>query len=49
MMMVMLPQALRVIRLWDIGDRTDQLYWRFWPYQVKSFKFLLNIFWKIFP
>ncbi|CAK5016126.1 unnamed protein product [Meloidogyne enterolobii] len=40
MMMVMLPQALRVIRLWDIGDRTDQLYWRFWPYQA----YLTNVF-----
>jgi hypothetical protein len=34
MMVVMLPQALRVIRLWDVGDSTDQLYWRFWPYQA---------------
>ena len=29
MMVVMLPQALRVIRLWDVGGPTAQLYWRF--------------------
>jgi hypothetical protein len=34
MMVVMLPQALRVIRLWELGDSTDQLYWRLWPYQA---------------
>lgn len=34
MMVVMLPQALRVVRLWDIGGPTDKLYWKFWPYQV---------------
>ncbi|KAL3107803.1 hypothetical protein niasHT_017035 [Heterodera trifolii] len=40
MMVVMVPQALRVIRFWDIGGSTDILYWTFWPYQA----YLTNVF-----
>jgi hypothetical protein len=34
MMVVMLPQALRVIQVWEAGSPWDRLFWRFWPYQV---------------
>ncbi|KAI6214329.1 hypothetical protein M3Y94_00254700 [Aphelenchoides besseyi] len=29
--LVLLPQALRSIQLWEPGSETDQLYWKAWP------------------
>uniref|UniRef100_A0A914E2I0 G-protein coupled receptors family 1 profile domain-containing protein n=2 Tax=Acrobeloides nanus TaxID=290746 RepID=A0A914E2I0_9BILA len=40
MMIFLLPQALRVIALWEKGSPQDTLYWKFWPYQA----YFINVF-----
>ncbi|VDM23689.1 unnamed protein product [Toxocara canis] len=39
-MLFLLPQALRIIHLWEYGNHADMIYWRFWPYQT----YLINVF-----
>uniref|UniRef100_A0A915BA02 G-protein coupled receptors family 1 profile domain-containing protein n=3 Tax=Parascaris univalens TaxID=6257 RepID=A0A915BA02_PARUN len=39
-MLLLLPQALRIINVWELGDRMDMMYWSFWPYQT----YLINVF-----
>ena len=40
MMMLLVPQALRIINFWDPGSETDEFYWKFWPYQA----YCVNLF-----
>uniref|UniRef100_A0A914SFQ4 G-protein coupled receptors family 1 profile domain-containing protein n=1 Tax=Parascaris equorum TaxID=6256 RepID=A0A914SFQ4_PAREQ len=37
---VMYKAALRIINVWELGDRMDMMYWSFWPYQT----YLINVF-----
>ncbi|KAE9555036.1 hypothetical protein FO519_001782 [Halicephalobus sp. NKZ332] len=40
MMMLLVPQALRIINFWEPGSETDEFYWKFWPYQA----YCVNLF-----
>uniref|UniRef100_A0AC35GVK5 G-protein coupled receptors family 1 profile domain-containing protein n=1 Tax=Panagrolaimus sp. PS1159 TaxID=55785 RepID=A0AC35GVK5_9BILA len=40
MMVLLVPQALRIMQYWEPGSKIDQLYWKLWPYQA----YCLNVF-----
>jgi hypothetical protein len=40
MMAFLLPQAFRIINLWEPGSQADLIYWKFWPYQA----YFINVF-----
>lgn len=39
-MTFLVPQAFRIINLWEPGSASDVLYWKFWPYQA----YFINVF-----
>uniref|UniRef100_A0AC34FUG4 G-protein coupled receptors family 1 profile domain-containing protein n=1 Tax=Panagrolaimus sp. ES5 TaxID=591445 RepID=A0AC34FUG4_9BILA len=40
MMVLLVPQALRIMQYWEPGSRIDRWYWKLWPYQA----YCLNVF-----
>ncbi|KAI1702598.1 hypothetical protein DdX_15379 [Ditylenchus destructor] len=40
MMAFLVPQAFRIISVWEPGSSSDLLYWKFWPYQA----YFINVF-----